>query len=185
MSAVAAPLRSSTVLMAMVEPCSNSPTAATSHPASRSAVAAPTVGSAGTVSVLAVTMAPSATPTRSVKVPPMSMPTMLMDWQRSSEPHRDELVVVQRLGVGHGRQGPQFLERSADHVDRLRIPGAVRGEAGNLGVVDLLDDALAHIERALLRFHRELPVRPHEGDGLEPGAQKAPQHVRALLDHVV
>src|SRR5271163_3644736 len=134
--AVAAPLRSSTVLMAMVEPCSNSPTAATSHPASRSAVAAPTVGSAGTVSVLAVMMAPSATPTRSVKVPPMSMPTMLMDCRHSSKPHRDELVGVECLGVGHGGQGAQFLERGPDDVDRLRIPGAVRGEARDLRVVD-------------------------------------------------
>src|ERR1700692_1122233 len=102
--------------MAMVEPCSNSPIAATSHPASRSAVAAPTVGSAGTVSVLAVTMMPSATPTRSVKVPPMSIPTMLMRWRHPSEPHRDELVVVEHLGVGNRRQDAQFLERGADHV---------------------------------------------------------------------
>src|SRR5271170_7190038 len=105
--------------MAMVEPCSNSPTAATSQPASRNAVAALTVGSAGTVSVLAVTMAPSAKPTRSVKVPPMSMPTMLMTAQSSSETHRNEGVVVERLGVGDRRQRADLLERGADHVDCL------------------------------------------------------------------
>ena len=80
---------------------------------------------------------------------------------------------------------PSSLSEAADHVDRLRVPGAVRGEAGDLGVVDLLDDARPHVERALLRFHGEVPVRPHEGDGLEPAAQEAPQHVRPLLDHVV
>src|SRR5258708_25620442 len=128
--------------MAMVEPCSNSPTAPPSHPASRSAVAARTVGSAGTVSVLAVTMAPSAKPTRSVKVPPMSIPTRLMIGRHSSQRHRNELVVVDRLGVGDRGQDAQFLERCADHVDRFRIPGAVGGEACHLGVVDLLDDAL-------------------------------------------
>src|SRR5450631_3790129 len=149
--AVAAPLRSSTVLMAMVEPCSSSPTEATSHPASRSAVAAPTVGSAGTVSVLAVKMAPSVKPTRSVKVPPMSMPTTLMTCRRSLQRHRDELVVVERLGVGDRGQDAQLLERRPDHVDGFGIPRAVRGKAGHLGVVDLLHHALAHRQRALRR----------------------------------
>src|SRR6516164_3556450 len=39
------------------------------------------------------------------------------------ELHRNELVVVDRLGVGDGGQGTQFLERGTDDVDRLRIPG--------------------------------------------------------------
>ena len=45
--------------MAMVEPCSSSVMADASQPASRSAAAAPSVGSAGTVKVFAVKMAPS------------------------------------------------------------------------------------------------------------------------------
>ena len=78
-SAVFAPLVSSTVLIAMVEPCSSSATAATSQLASFSAVAAPCVGSAGTVDVFDATMRPSLKATRSVKVPPISMPTMLTE----------------------------------------------------------------------------------------------------------
>ncbi len=57
-SAVLAPLFSSTVLIAMVEPCSSSSMAARSQPAMRSASAAPSVGSAGTVEHFDVTMPP-------------------------------------------------------------------------------------------------------------------------------
>src|SRR5215469_13254956 len=122
-SAVLAPLLSSTVLIAMVEPCSSSSMAATSQPASASAVAAPSVGSAGTVEVFDTTMRPSSMPTRSVKVPPMSMPTML-----TSELHRHELVRVEVLCGRQLGKNPELLERLADHLDRLRIPGAVGGE---------------------------------------------------------
>src|ERR1051325_9352780 len=142
-SAVFAPLRSSTVLIAMVEPCSSSSMAATSQSASARAVAAPSVGSAGTVSVFAVTMAPSWRPTRSVKVPPISMPTML----KVLELHRHEFVVVERLGVRHVGEDAELLERVADHVDRLRVPGAVGGESRHLRVVDFRDPARADVER--------------------------------------
>src|SRR5579859_6641521 len=71
----------------------------------------------------------------------------------ASEPHRDELVGVKRLGLRHRRQDAQLLERAADDVDRLRIPGTVHGEAGHLRVINALDDALAHVERALLGLY--------------------------------
>jgi hypothetical protein len=58
-SAVRAPLFSSTVLMAMVEPCRSSCIAAASQPAMRNACATPSVGSAGTVEHFDVTIAPS------------------------------------------------------------------------------------------------------------------------------
>ena len=77
-SAVLAPLRSSTVLMAMVEPWSTSVRPAMSTAASERLSATPAVGSAGTVEVFEVTMRPSMQPTRSVKVPPISMPTMFI-----------------------------------------------------------------------------------------------------------
>src|SRR6187397_3646710 len=82
MSAVRAPLRSSTVLMAMVEPCSSSESAGVSQWASAKLSATPRVGSAGTVEHLEVTIRPSTQPTRSVKVPPMSTPTMFMRTRR-------------------------------------------------------------------------------------------------------
>src|SRR5882672_6095668 len=78
MSAVRAPLRSSTVLIATVEPCSTSDKSAASTFARSIVSATPCVGSAGTVEALDVTIRPSMQPTRSVKVPPISMPTRFM-----------------------------------------------------------------------------------------------------------
>ena len=84
-SAVRAPLRSSTVLMAMVEPCSSSDSAGISQWASARLSATPRVGSAGTVEVFEVTIRPSTQPTRSVKVPPISTPTMFMRTEIQSD----------------------------------------------------------------------------------------------------
>src|SRR5262245_45834064 len=124
--------------MAMVEPWRSSSIAATSQPAKRNAWEAPSVGSAGTVAHFDVTMAPCRYPTRSVKVPPMSIPTMLKTL--SSESHRDELVVVDRLRLRHGAKDSEFLERMPNHVDRRRAPGAVDREARDLRVVDFRGD---------------------------------------------
>src|SRR3954469_8899343 len=59
----------------MVEPCSTSSSVGLRQPARLKLSATPRVGSDGTVDVFDVTMRPSTQPTRSVKVPPMSMPT--------------------------------------------------------------------------------------------------------------
>src|SRR5215467_5550374 len=233
-SAVLAPLFSSTVLIAMVEPCSSSSMAAMSQPASRSAVAAPSVGSGGTVRVFDATMAPSCKATRSVKVPPMSMPTMLIftsprwgevgarsapgegnsayrkSWSPSPNPlsvgerelsafaaatffqcnttselHRHELVGIEAARLGNGRENPELLERVADHLDRLRVPGAVGREARHLRVVDFCDHARADVERPRLGLDGDVPVRTHERDGPEPSAQEAPEQLGSVGDHVV
>src|SRR5215475_6566566 len=126
-SAVFAPLFSSTVLIAIVDPCSSSSMALTSQPASLSAVAAPAVGSAGTVAVFDVTIRPSWMPARSVNVPPISMPTML-----TSELHRHEFVRVEIFRRRDFRENPEFLERLTDHLDGLRVPRAIRREARHL-----------------------------------------------------
>src|SRR5262249_244312 len=76
---------------------------------------------------------------RSVKVPPMSIPTMLKTL--SSESHRNELVVVDRLRLRHGGEDSELLERMPDHVDRRRAPGAVDRETRDLRVVDFGGDA--------------------------------------------
>src|SRR5882672_10818746 len=93
MSAVRAPLRSSTVLIATVEPCSTSDRLALSTFARSMVLATPCVGSAGTVEALDVTMRPSMQPTRSVKVPPISTPTRFIglpgDSWRSIFPARE------------------------------------------------------------------------------------------------
>src|SRR5262245_44429854 len=138
-SAVLAPLFSSTVLMAMVEPWRSSSIAATSQPAKRNACAAPSVGSAGAVEHFGVTVAACWEPPRAVKVPPMSIPTMLKTL--SSESHRDELVVVNRFRLRHGAEDSELLERMPDDVDRRRVPGAVDREARDLRVVNFGGDA--------------------------------------------
>src|SRR5271166_562115 len=87
--------------MAMVEPCRISESADGLQPAMRSACAAPAVGSTGTVRHFDVTIPPSSKPARSVKVPPISMPTML---KRHS---------VASLQAAHFS-----LDKSADPADR-------------------------------------------------------------------
>src|SRR3954469_8630985 len=62
----------------MVEPCRSSDSAGISQWARARLSATPRVGSAGTVEVFEVTIRPSTQPTRSVKVPPISTPTMFM-----------------------------------------------------------------------------------------------------------
>src|SRR5258705_13319814 len=132
MSAVRAPLRSSTVLIATVEPCSTSDKSAASTFASSIVSATPCVGSAGTVEALDVTIRPSMQPTRSVKVPPISMPTRFIrspgDSWRSVFPAREAAL-----------DGPDDLIQSDRHdgeyadegKERRRI-GCVGGELGEI-----------------------------------------------------
>src|SRR5262249_53637753 len=185
MSAVRAPLRSSTVLMAMVDPCSTSPSDGMRQWASARLSATPRVGSAGTVDVFDVTMRPSMQPTRSVNVPPMSTPTMFNDCAPVSEPDRNERIDVELPGLRHARKDPEFVERMADHVDRGRIPGAVVREGGDLAVVHLRHHARPHLDGLAGRLHGEVAVLLHETHGPKPAAQEALHHVLAVLDRRV
>ena len=76
-SPVFAPLRSISVLMAMVEPWINSSIADASMPLLRRQSMMPCTSCAGVVRLLACTNVPAleSKPSRSVKVPPMSMAT--------------------------------------------------------------------------------------------------------------
>src|SRR5207253_10872651 len=103
----------------------------------------------------------------------------------SSESYRNELVVVDRLGLRHGAEDSELLERMPDDVDRRRAPGAVAREARDLRVVDFGGDAGLDLDGPGLGCHDEILVRPHEGDGLEPAVQETPQQVRPLVDDVV
>lgn len=78
MKAMRAPLRSSTALVAIVEPCTRSSIPDTGTVDSMMALNAPSSGFPGTDGTLAMVMAPSASiATRSVKVPPTSTPTRM------------------------------------------------------------------------------------------------------------
>src|ERR1700730_18988744 len=103
----------------------------------------------------------------------------------SSESYRNELFVVDRLGLRHGAEDSELFERMPDDVDRGRAPGAVDREAGDLRVVDFGGDAGLDLDSPGLGCHDEILIRPHEGDGLEPAAQETPQQVRLLVDDVV
>src|SRR3954462_12166857 len=72
----------------------------------------------------------------------------------TSEFYRHELVVVDHLGVRDEVEDAEILQRIADDVDGFRIPGAVGGEAANLGIVDLGNNALADFDHAGAGLHR-------------------------------
>src|SRR5262249_22949722 len=185
MSAVRAPLRSSTVLMATVVPCRTSASAGIRQSARFRLSATPRVGSAGTVDVFAVTMRPSMQPTRSVKVPPISTPTMFKVRLRRLESDGDEFVGVELVALGHPVEDAELVERMTDHVDRRHVPRAVIREARDLAVVDLGHDARLDLDGLAGRLHGAILVGPDEANALEPAAQEAPQHLAALIDHVV
>ena len=75
--AIRAPRRSRMALVATVEPCTKSVTAAGSIPAAASAPKAPMSGLRGVLGTFTTRTRPSETATRSVKVPPTSMPTRM------------------------------------------------------------------------------------------------------------
>src|SRR3954470_20282856 len=72
-----APLRSSTALVATVEPWPRSSIRAMSMPDAVSAANAPISGDFGVLGTLVTTTRPPSTATRSVKVPPTSTPTRI------------------------------------------------------------------------------------------------------------
>src|SRR5262249_48966313 len=76
-NATLAPLRSSTALVATVEPCPRSSICARSMPEAVSAANAPMSGLRGVLGTLVTTTLPPSTATRSVKVPPTSTPTRI------------------------------------------------------------------------------------------------------------
>src|SRR5262245_12648375 len=75
--ATGAPLRSSTALVATVEPCPRSSMRARSMPEAVRAAKAPMSGLFGVLGTLVTTTLPPSTATRSVKVPPTSTPTRM------------------------------------------------------------------------------------------------------------
>src|SRR5262245_7389064 len=77
MKATDAPLRSSTALVATVEPWPRSSMRARSTPEAVSAAKAPMSGLRGVLGTFVTTTLPSSTATRSVKVPPTSTPTRI------------------------------------------------------------------------------------------------------------
>src|SRR5258708_12541064 len=103
----------------------------------------------------------------------------------SSESYWNELVVVDRLGLRHGAEDSELLERMPDDVNRRRAPGAVDREAGDLRVVDFGGDAGLDLDGPGLGCHAEIFVRPHERNGLQPAAHYTPQQIRPLIDHIV
>ena len=77
-----APLRSSTALVATVDPCTRSPAAGSERPDSSSAAIAPRCGADGVLGTLVMRTPPSSKATRSVKVPPTSTPTRVAPLMR-------------------------------------------------------------------------------------------------------
>src|SRR5712671_1918152 len=141
MSAVRAPLRSSTVLIATVEPCSTSDKFAASTFARSIVSATPCVGSAGTVDALDVTIRPSMQPTRSVKVPPISTPTRFInspgDARRSVFPTREAAL-----------DGPDDLIQSDGHQGKNSYQSEERRRVECLGEEfgEIADSRRGHIE---------------------------------------
>src|SRR5262245_52264563 len=172
--------------MAMVDPCSTSPSDGTRQWARARLSATPRVGSAGTVDVLAVTMRPSTQPTRSVNVPPMSTPTMFKrTLRRTSESDGNELVGIELLRVRDAVEDAELVERMADDVERRHAPGAVVGEARDLRVVHFHHHARLDLDRLAGDANGGVLVGFHEADGLEPAAQEPLHHVAAFFDGIV
>src|SRR4051794_21425745 len=103
----------------------------------------------------------------------------------TSELHRDELIVVDRLGIRDKVEDFEILQGMTDDIKRRHVPCAVGREAADLGVIDLRHDALAHLHDFGARLHREVLVGLHEGDRLEPAAQEPLQQFRSFCDHVI
>ncbi len=76
--ATAAPLRSRIALVATVEPWTRSVTAAGSMPAAASEANAPSSGLAGVLGTFTTSTRVPSTATRSVNVPPTSIPTRML-----------------------------------------------------------------------------------------------------------
>ncbi len=115
-SAVRAPLRSSSALVATVEPCATVAPLTGPMPAASSAAITPSDWSA-VVGTLAVTIRPSTRATRSVNVPPTSTPI------RSTQPSREQRGPRSRTG-GHSMAQIELPKSSS-----LGLTLAARGPA--------------------------------------------------------
>ena len=88
--AVGKPLRSSTALVATVEPCARSSIDEMAMPLATRALKAPSSGARGTLGTLVTRMPSGPMATRSVNVPPTSMPTRMKgDLPRLEAVHRE------------------------------------------------------------------------------------------------
>src|ERR1700742_815563 len=114
--ATSAPLRSSTALVATVEPWPRSSILPMSMPDAVSAAKAPTSGDFGVLGTLVTTTRPPSTATRSVNVPPTSTPTRIFFLRARVEQAGLQLgdlllqllVLLARLG-GHRLDRLEFL----------------------------------------------------------------------------
>jgi nucleotidyltransferase/DNA polymerase involved in DNA repair len=77
MNAVGKPFLSRTALVATVEPCARSSIEETGMPLDKSALKAPSSGALGTLGTFVTTIPAGPIATRSVKVPPTSIPTRM------------------------------------------------------------------------------------------------------------
>ena len=117
-----APLRSRTALVATVEPWTSSSIAPGSRPAASIACMAPSSGLAGVLGTFAVRTDSPSTATRSVNVPPTSMPTRtpgsrvaleLGPWPAYEEPPAADVAGARCTGsvapawTAHVRRGPR------------------------------------------------------------------------------
>src|SRR6266404_6045085 len=120
MKATAAPLRSSTALVATVEPWPRSFMRDRSMPEAVNAANAPTSGLLGVLGTLVTTILPPSTATRSVKVPPTSTPTRIGSALAQLGLQLGDLllqllVLLARLG-GHGFHGVELVAARDVHA---------------------------------------------------------------------
>src|SRR5579883_1508810 len=129
--ATLAPLRSSTALVATVEPCPKSSILPISMPDAVSAAKAPTSGDFGVLGTLVTTTRPPSTATKSVKVPPTSTPTRMFLRPRVQQPRLQLGDLLLQLFV--------LLARLGGHrPDRLELVAA-----GDVHAVEDLGDLVA------------------------------------------
>src|SRR5260221_5282968 len=183
MKATPAPLRSSTALVATVEPCPRSSMRARSMPEAVSASKAPTSGLRGVLGTLVTITRPFSTATRSVKVPPTSTPTRMrsaaFDFAGEGFDLLPQLLVLlARLG-GHRLHGFELVaswdvhavEDLGDlvaHARRHLVLDAgqrAHGAVGHLG--DIVDEGIA-------RLHGNLLVRGVSSMGRAPRSGNRP-----------
>src|SRR3954468_11405517 len=132
MKATAAPLRSSTALVATVEPWPRSFICARSMPEAVSAAKAPMSGLRGVLGTLVMTTLPPSTATRSVKVPPTSTPTRIVLAPvelglQLGDLLLQFLVLLARFG-GHGLHGVELV--AARNVHAIEDLGDLVAHAG-------------------------------------------------------
>src|SRR5690242_3200738 len=157
--ATLAPLRSSTALVATVEPCPRSSILPMSMPDAVSAAKAPTSGDFGVLGTLVTTTRPPSTATRSVKVPPTSTPTRMLLRSRVEQARLQFGDLLLQLVILFARLGGHRL-------DRLELVAA-----RDVHAVEDLGDLVAETRLHLVLDARERPhgAVGHLGEVVEKG----------------